>query len=566
VLYEKNEKLQYLKESLRCQELSEQLYERILFNTDEEVAGLIMVDKKEKVWATNNAVSYAALLYHKTGESIYGEKALKYAEKSKMQMLQISTQKQSLQKKFDLPDSLIKNEEWLNNDIEEIENNLILQERDDKTGMSTLLLNRLAGLYESRTRLLHDIEKNYPSYYRAKFSFNVAGVNEIQQMLNDDQVILEYQLLTTEIIIFVISQNDFYIYSQPNDSKTIQAIQSLRQLLILNPIQQEAEVSFLSFINASSYLYEKLIEPVYEKIRNKHLIIIPHNELNQIPFDILISEKPKERSHSNYRNLHYLIREFPIVYAYSANLLLENKDERLKFGKGTAIFLPEYNDSTRGFQPLKGAAAEAAVIKKLSHGKIFRNGDATEDDFKSRAGRYRILHIASHTILDLQNPSLSCMVMTPEDTADDGLLYSYEISQLKLNAQLVMLSGCNTGYGLLRRSEGLISIARSFFYTGVRTIGYTLWPVADNTGYDLIHQFYKQLKRHRTLDVALRNSKLEFLQMADPVKTHPYYWASYIIVGRTDKVPLRKYPLFAQIAGMVVVTSILILVFRKANH
>ena len=53
---------------------------------------------------------------------------------------------------------------------------------------------------------------------------------------------------------------------------------------------------------------------------------------------------------------------------------------------------------------------------------------------------------------------------------------------MKLNAQLVMLSGCNTGYGLLRRSEGLISIARSFFYTGVRTIGYTLWPVADNTG------------------------------------------------------------------------------------
>ena len=75
-----------------------------------------------------------------------------------------------------------------------------------------------------------------------------------------------------------------------------------------------------------------------------------------------------------------------------------------KFGKGTAIFLPDYDDSTRGFQPLKGAAAEAAVIKKLSHGKIFRNRDATEDDFKSRAGSYRILHIASHTLLDLQNP------------------------------------------------------------------------------------------------------------------------------------------------------------------
>lgn len=564
-LYEKNDKVEYLFESLKCQEYSIKLYERTIITINEENSGLNLADLKVK--AMNNAVSYATLLYLKTGTMEYGEKALEYAEKSKMQLLLIKTREKSIQQLSGLPDSLIYQEEILASEILEIENMISLNEKVNNPALNTGLLRKLAVLYDQRDKLVQYMEKAFPKYYKAKYSFNLAGLNEIQQMLNEDQVILEYQLLTTEIIIFVISRNDFYIYYQPNDNKIAEAIHSLRQLLILDPIQQEAKGSFLSFVNASSYLYEQLIEPVYERIRNKRLIIIPHNDLTQIPFDILISERPEEKAFSNYRNLKYLIREFPIVYAYSANLLLEKKDEKKKFRKGTAIFLPDYSNSIQGLQPLKGAAAEAAVIKKLSHGKIYNNGYASEENFKSHAGDYRVLHIASHTLLDLKDPSLSCMVMTPpQDSSGDGRLYSYEISQMKLNAQLVMLSGCNTGYGLLRRSEGLISIARSFFYTGVRTIGYTLWPVADNSGFDLIQRFYKQIKKHRTLDVALRDSKLDFLETADPVKTHPYYWANYIIVGRTDRISLGKYPLSAQIAGLLVITVFLILLYRKINR
>ena len=218
--------------------------------------------------------------------------------------------------------------------LSEIENILALHEKSGISAMDPELLRRLTGLYDQRTTLVNSIEKNYPEYYKAKFNFNVAGLDEIQKMLEEDQVILEYQLLNTEIIIFIISKHDFYIHYQLIDKRVLQELQNIWSVLNIDPSQQGAKESLATFANSSQFLYSILIEPVYDKIINKRLIIIPHNELTQIPFDILISEKPEKRSRSNYRNLKYLIREFPIVYAYSANLLLENKDEKKKIREG----------------------------------------------------------------------------------------------------------------------------------------------------------------------------------------------------------------------------------------
>jgi CHAT domain-containing protein len=142
------------------------------------------------------------------------------------------------------------------------------------------------------------------------------------------------------------------------------------------------------------------------------------------------------------------------------------------------------------------------------------------------------------------------------DTTEDGFLYAYEISQLNLNAQMVVLNGCNTGYGVLRKSEGLISIARSFFYTGVKTVAYSLWPVADNSGSVLVSGFYKELKKNEPLDDALRDTKLSFIESTDPVKAHPYYWANFMIAGNTDPVRLYKYPVWLKVLVLVFVGGV----------
>ncbi len=155
----------------------------------------------------------------------------------------------------------------------------------------------------------------------------------------------------------------------------------------------------------------------------------------------------------------------------------------------------------------------------------------------------------------------------PDDSAEDGFLHASEISLMNLKAQLVVLSGCNTGFGLLLKSEGLISIARSFFYTGVRSMAYTLWPVADKAGSDLTIRFYKEIRRHKTLDCALRDAKLKFLEDADPLKSHPFYWAGYVIVGKTNSVPLTRFPLWPKIMLASVLAAILAwFIYRKVSR
>jgi CHAT domain-containing protein len=143
-------------------------------------------------------------------------------------------------------------------------------------------------------------------------------------------------------------------------------------------------------------------------------------------------------------------------------------------------------------------------------------------------------------------------------------LHSYELYQLDLDAQLVVLSGCNTGFGLLQKEEGLLSLARSFFYSGVRSVAFTLWPMADKSGALLVKGFYKGIVHGKLLDEALQSAKLEYLADADPAKCHPYYWAGFVILGRTDPVLLhRRLPSILYILLISVACGTGILAYRK---
>jgi CHAT domain-containing protein len=373
-------------------------------------------------------------------------------------------------------------------------------------------------------------------------------------------------MLSTEIITFVITRDDYFILFRLIDKQVPDAIRKLRTSCTISPLNSDPAASFQSFVESSHYLYTQLIEPVYEKIRGKRLIIIPHNQLTQVPFEVLIREKPAAGMTVDYRPLRYLVREFPVSYAFSANLLID-RDHR-KYGSNTAIFVPDYNSAGKEdmiYSALAGAAFESRTIRRLTGGRLFNRDKADELTFKTRAPRYRILHIASHAVMDEKNSDLSYLIMTaPVDTPEDGNLYSYEISQMELKAQLVVLSGCNTGYGLLRQSEGLISIARSFLYTGIRSVAYTLWPLSDKTGSDLVCSFYQAIRSRQTLDKAMRTAKLSFLENADPVRSHPFYWAGYVIAGRTESVPV--FGMFYWImlgAAAITITFVFWFMYRK---
>ena len=117
---------------------------------------------------------------------------------------------------------------------------------------------------------------------------------------------------------------------------------------------------------------------------------------------------------------------------------------------------------------------------------------------------------------------------------EDGLLNVYEVYEMDLNAGLVVLSACNTGSGELKGGEGVMSLARAFFYAGVPSIVMTLWTVEDRKSYELMLSFYRQLLRGRSAGYSLRKAKLEFLENALPGDQHPRYWSGYFLVGNPE--------------------------------
>ena len=177
---------------------------------------------------------------------------------------------------------------------------------------------------------------------------------------------------------------------------------------------------------------------------------------------------------------------------------------------------------------------------------------ANEAVFKSNAIDYGILHLATHAIIDGENPLNSYLIFTSTgDSTEDNNLYAWELYNMRLNAQMAVLSACNTGFGKLQRGEGVMSLGRAFAYAGVPSIVMSLWPAEDESTADLMGYFYEALAEGQSKDEALRNAKLRFLKEMPPSKHHPFYWAGFVVQG--DAGPLKSNEIPLWIWGLCVV-------------
>ncbi len=147
---------------------------------------------------------------------------------------------------------------------------------------------------------------------------------------------------------------------------------------------------------------------------------------------------------------------------------------------------------------------------------------------------------------------------------EDGMLNVYELYNMDLRANLVVLSACNTGAGKIIGGEGIMSLSRAFFYAGVPNVLLTLWTVTDQQSYRLMLAFYRNLKRGRPAERSLQKAKLEFLDNAAPQYQHPRYWAGFILAGNPE--PLFMPDLFRPalvLAGILILCTIGFIILRK---
>jgi CHAT domain-containing protein len=247
-------------------------------------------------------------------------------------------------------------------------------------------------------------------------------------------------------------------------------------------LQELHEFETLSF-----GLYKLLLQPFEALIEGKQLLIVPDDLLSLIPFEILLSENTVSKG-LNYSSLPYLVKAHDISYAYSLTLSHKQREIKIQAKNDQLLAMapgyeklagnegPQYVALRSAFRDardqlglLEGAQAEVKRISRNLKGKLIVEDKASEEQFKLTAPYYKVLHLAMHTLINNDDPLYSKLVFTPDiDELEDGLLNTYELSNMELNAELVVLSACNTGFGKLNKGEGIIGLSRGFLQAGCK--------------------------------------------------------------------------------------------------
>lgn len=266
-------------------------------------------------------------------------------------------------------------------------------------------------------------------------------------------------------------------------------------------------------IALSQKLYERLIRPLENDIRQKQgLLIIPHGALHYLPFAAL---------HDGRR---YLLEGYALRALPSASVL-----EYLRSGRtrnASSMLVLGNPDLGAAKYDLPSAQVEAQKIAGQSgRARLLLRQQATETVIKTNAADYSVLHVASHGIFNTRKPLDSALLLS-KDEQNDGKLTVGELYSLRLNADLVTLSACETGLGQINSGDDVVGLTRGFLYAGASSVVASLWQVDDEATSQLMVRFYSELAGKSKAD-ALRAAQLE-VRKAYP---HPYFWSAFYLTG-----------------------------------
>lgn len=481
-------------------------------------------------------------------ESLRG--AFEYSERSKVAGF-LASMRELNAARFSLPEDLVN----LDNDIrreiglyKELIANETLKTKPDEERISTWE-SMTFGLLRSRDSLRKVFETSFPAYYSLKFKSEVTPLQEVIPVIGKNANLLSYVLTEDKLFIFVVNKGGTSIVEQDIDSTFFESLGRFRKMLSVMPETSSVRKPFNDFMDLAYDLYTVLIKPAVPHLKGDKIIISPDNILSYLPFETLITEEFRSTD-LLYRDAPFALKSYRFSYIYSVTLSSETPRRSRSIGNDLVAFAPTYtgmeiSDSLlTGYPGLRGeisnlpfAIIEAEDAVKQCGGTAFTLENATEEAFKNEAGRYDIIHMAMHTIVNDLHPAFSKMIFAPDDKGtEDGFLNTYEVYNVRLDAMMVVLSSCNTGMGMFVTGEGLLSLARGFLFAGSRSVVMSMWEVEDISASEVIKSFYRNMRSGMTKSAALRSARLSFLSTADQARSHPYYWSTLVIYG--DDTPL----------------------------
>jgi CHAT domain-containing protein len=537
---------------------------------EELKASYLGTDKR--IEAYQNLIHMLITLHNSDKELGYDTEAFNYLERAKARSFLDSLEVAQVDISLGINFKLVNREKEIMKDISNIYNDLLV------TGLSTeekeKLHQELADKENELETLKREIRSKSPDYADLKYP-EIISLGEAQkQLLNSKTVFFAYIVGNQNSFGFAISKNDLETFPIPARSELQDMVTAH-----LHAITDKDSSNF----ELGKELFEILVLPGLDN-KVKNILFIPDDILHFLPFETLITQK---------NTPSWLIEDYKIAYAPSissyreiirrkANNRSKQRSDILAFGdpnfgkmesetNGEDIFQNFYSSNAFNFYRLKYSGTEIERISSLFKQKktnVFTREEATEEQLKSlELDNYKILHFATHSLIDDKKPARSSIVLSlNENAAEDGFVQMREIYNLKLNADLVTLSACQTGLGQHIRGEGIEGLNRAFFFAGSSSVLMSLWAVNDQATYQLMERFYSHLRSSKKISTSLQKAKLEMIK--SDVVSHPYYWAGFIVTGKSDHVlysrNIWKWIIYG--GSCLVLGSLLLLAVRRNGH
>jgi len=480
-----------------------------------------IIQQNENRKRSSQVITLCHKLYAQTSDKHYILKAFNYAEKTKSLVLldEIQNKNKHYQSDslFTIQKELAFQKALLSKEIQ-----VAIQQNSNNQKIEKDIVKR-SELTNKLQLIKQKIKLKYPSTitYEIK-DFDVNYINKT--ILKENKVLIEYFVGDVFTSIFKISKDgiswrrientlydsllqDFFLFfSEDNGSRIVNNIEGYKELALS--------------------IYNRILAPELQENSQTKLLIIPDGILSFIPFDALLTQK----NDSNiFQKIPFLIKEQEVSYGYSVSIISQEKKNN-NFKNKLVGFFPQFTEKQRGLSQLPYTVNEKEFIKKYLPINIFEKEKATKQTFIEQAKENRIIHLSTHANTKNLN-KLSAIEFWDEP------LFLTELYGHQINAELVVLSACETGIGKTKKGEGAMSLARGFSYAGVSNLVVSLWNVNDKATSILMGDFYKYLSKEKIATEALHTSKLSYLQNKEisNTKKSPFYWASFIPIKNTVK-------------------------------
>lgn len=529
-LFETEKDPKYLNLAKEHLNAADALMDLLLIESAEEQSQLHWRDKASSLYSKAILVAY-----HLDDTAL----AFYFNEKKKALLLTESIIENS--EKSGLPARLLNRELSLKKQIIELE--LAISKGANKASTET----EQKALFEAKQAFQNfqdSLKIQYPNHFLSQQKSSIFSLEDIQKQLDSDTAVATYVWDTSDdlvpVIFGIFITNNQAVIINIEDKDELSLLLDEYRRLLSRPFEKNTEKT--KFENTSRTIYESLFpsEEIKQLTSKRYLIIVPDGQLHNVPFEAFIINDKRD----------YLLHRNSIGYAYSLSFLEHNSKVNRDASNDIVGFSPVVF-SEKNLDSLPNSLQEINNIKNIIKGDYFVRDEATKSNFLKTGKNYKILHLATHA-----DASAS-----PWIAFKDSILELPELYAFRNEADLVVLSACNTSLGEVANGEGVMSLARGFFHSGANSVVSSLWNVNDKSTAALLSVFFENLSDGQSKSEALRNAKLSYINSHSLSETSPYYWASFVLIGNAEKVTLdadKNSSLIIFISSILLIIGILL--------